>query len=101
MTRTGAAIRWCGCAVVTVLAVGPTASSQSLAPDPHGFLLARPEDLQPAAGARSIPIVGDSSKLGMYVTRITWAPGSGSRPHDHDQARDEWPCQSRFTRRLS
>ena len=77
MTRTGA-IRWVGCAVVTLLAVGPTPSSQSLAPDAHGFLIAHPEDLKPAAGGRSITIFGDSSKPGMYVTRITWAPGSGA-----------------------
>ncbi len=86
MTRTGA-IRWVGYAAVTLLTVGPTASSQSLAPDAHGFLIAHPEDLKPAAGGRSITIVGDASKPGIYVTRITWAPGSGSRPHYHDQAR--------------
>jgi quercetin dioxygenase-like cupin family protein len=86
MTRTGA-IRWVVCTVVALLAVGPAASSQSLAPDAHGFLIARPEDLKPAAGGRSITIVGDPSKPGVYVTRITWAPGSGSRPHYHDQAR--------------
>jgi quercetin dioxygenase-like cupin family protein len=86
MTRT-VAIRCVGCAVVTLFAVGPIASSQSLAPDAHGFLIAHPEDLKPAGGGRSITIVGDSSKPGMYVTRITWAPGSGSRPHYHDQAR--------------
>jgi len=39
MTRTGA-IKWVGCAVVTLLAVSPAASSQSLAPDAHGFLCA-------------------------------------------------------------
>jgi quercetin dioxygenase-like cupin family protein len=86
MTRKSA-IRWVGCAVVTLFVVGPTASSQSLAPDAHGFLIAPPENLKPAGTGRSITIVGDPSKPGIYVTRITWAPGSGSRPHYHDQAR--------------
>ena len=86
MTRSGA-IKWIGCAVVTLVVAGQRASSQSLAPDAHGFLIAPPEALKPSAGGRSITIVGDASKPGIYVTRITWAPGSGSRPHYHDQAR--------------
>ena len=32
-------------------------------------------------------IVGDATKPGIYVTRITWAPGTGSRPHFHNEAR--------------
>ncbi len=86
MTRTGA-IGWAVCAVVTLLAVSHTALGQSLKPDAHGFLIAPPESLKPAAGGRSVTIVGDSSKPGIYVTRITWAPGSGSRPHYHNEAR--------------
>jgi quercetin dioxygenase-like cupin family protein len=31
--------------------------------------------------------LGDPSKPGMYVTRNRFAPGSGSRPHYHDQDR--------------
>ena len=87
MTRSGS-IRWVGCAIVALLFAGNTASSQSsLKLDAHGFLIAAPEDLKAAGGGRSITIVGDASKPGIYVTRITWAPGSGSRPHVHDQAR--------------
>jgi quercetin dioxygenase-like cupin family protein len=86
MTRTRA-IRWLGYTAVALLTAGPTVSSQSLAPDTHGFLIASPEDLKPAGGGRSVTIVGDPSKPGIYVTRITWAPGSGSRPHYHNQAR--------------
>ena len=85
MTRSGA-IRWVGCAIVALILAGPTASSQSLKPDAHGFLIAAPGDLKPANG-RSITIVGDASKPGIYVTRITWAPGTGSRPHYHNEAR--------------
>ena len=86
MTRTRA-LKWVGYAIVTLLTVGSTASSQSLALDTHGFLIAHPEDLKPAAGGRTVTIVGDPSKSGIYVTRLTWAPGTGSRPHYHDQAR--------------
>lgn len=53
MTRTGT-IRWISCAVVTLLAADPTASSQSLVPDAHGFLLAQPEVLKPISVGRSM-----------------------------------------------
>ena len=86
MTRSGS-IRWVGCAILALLFAGNRVSSQSLKLDAHGFLIAAPEDLKAAGGGRSITIVGDASKPGIYVTRITWAPGSGSRPHVHDQAR--------------
>lgn len=86
MTRSGA-IKWIGCASVALLVAGPTASSQSLKPDAHGFLIVAPEDVKAPNGGRSVTLVGDSSKPGIYVTRITWAPGTGSRPHYHNQAR--------------
>ena len=86
MTRSGQ-MRWVGCALVTLLVASTTTSSQSLKPDAHGFLIAPPEALKPAEGGRSITIVGNGNKPGIYVTRITWAPGTGSRPHYHDQAR--------------
>jgi quercetin dioxygenase-like cupin family protein len=82
-------IRWVGCAIVALVLAGPTASSQtspSLKLDAHGFLIASPEDLKPAPGGRSVTF-GDPRKPGIYVTRITWAPNTGSRPHYHDQAR--------------
>jgi quercetin dioxygenase-like cupin family protein len=82
-------IRWVGCAIVALLLAGPTASSQtspSLKLDAHGFLIASPEDMKPAAGGRSVTF-GDPSKPGIYVTRITWAPNTGSRPHYHNEGR--------------
>jgi quercetin dioxygenase-like cupin family protein len=39
------------------------------------------------ATVRSVLIYGDPSKPGMYVMRITFAPGTGSRPHYHSTAR--------------
>jgi quercetin dioxygenase-like cupin family protein len=80
-------LTWVGCAVVAALAAGQMTSGQALKPDAHGFLIASPEELKPANGGRSVTIVGDPSKPGIYVTRITWAPHTGSRPHFHDQAR--------------
>jgi quercetin dioxygenase-like cupin family protein len=64
----------------------PIASSQSRFPlDAHGFLIASQDDIK--AAARSVTLVGDSTKPGIYVTRITWAPNTGSRPHFHNEAR--------------
>lgn len=85
MTGTGA-IRWFGMLVV-VLLTGPLASSQTQAPKPdaHGFLIASMEDVK--AAGRTVTLVGDASKPGIYVQRITWAPNSGSRPHYHNEAR--------------
>jgi quercetin dioxygenase-like cupin family protein len=70
-----------------LLATSPIASSQSqsLKPDAHGFLIATLDEVK--AAGRSVTIVGDSSKPGIYVQRITWAPNTGSRPHYHNEAR--------------
>lgn len=75
--------------VVTVLWVmtTPTAWGQTVSPDADGFITAQPEDLIPSEGSRSVRILGDPSQPGDYVMRITFAPGTGTRPHFHDQAR--------------
>ena len=52
----------------------------SVEPDDLGFIIAQPEDLF-TDGARSEVIYGDPSQPGLYVMRITFTPGSGSRPH--------------------
>lgn len=62
-------------------------SGQVVEPDEHGFMIASPAQQKPAEGSRSVAIYGDSSKPGLYVIQITFAPGRGSRPHFHDQAR--------------
>src|SRR5258708_4677114 len=36
---------------------------------------------------RSVTVLGDPSKAGMYITRNHFAPGAMSRPHFHDQDR--------------
>jgi quercetin dioxygenase-like cupin family protein len=86
MTRSRA-IKWIGCAMTTFLLTGPLASGQSVKPDQEGFIAAQPDELQAANGGRTINIVGDPSKPGLYVVRITFPPGQGSKPHFHDQAR--------------
>ena len=43
--------------------------------------------MQPEQAATGGRVMGDASKAGMYVTRNRFAPGTGSRPHYHDQDR--------------
>lgn len=63
------------------------AAAQDLTPDAEGFIVASPADLVPADGGRRTTILGDPNEPGLYVIRITFEPGQGSRPHFHDQAR--------------
>jgi quercetin dioxygenase-like cupin family protein len=85
--RRSRAMTWIGCATLALIMTSQRASSQSLKPDSHGFLIAAPEDIKSPNGGRSVTVMGDPSKPGIYVTRITWAPGTGSRPHYHNEAR--------------
>ena len=86
MTRTGAVRRVCG-ALVILLLTGPLVAGQSLTPDSWGFIVAQPEDLEPAEGSRAVAILGSTREPGPYVVRITFGPGQGTRPHFHDQDR--------------
>ncbi len=85
MTRSHA-IHGLGIALVACLCAAP-AAAQSVKPDAEGFLAAHPDDLKPGEAGRSVTILGDPSKPGLYVVRITFPPGQGSHPHFHDQAR--------------
>ena len=85
MTRSSA-LRWVCCVLLTLPLTVPLMSSQTLQPDAHGFIAANPEDLQPPEGSRSVRILGRGSEPGMYVQRITFAAGTGTRPHFHNQA---------------
>jgi quercetin dioxygenase-like cupin family protein len=60
-------------------------SAQDVEPDQLGFIIAKPEDL--FQEGRVSNIFGDPSRPGLYVMRITFAPGTGSRPHYHSTAR--------------
>ncbi len=68
----------------SVLLMG-SAWAQDVEPDDLGFIIAKPEDL--FQEGRVSNIYGDPSKPGLYVIRITFAPGRGSRPHYHSTAR--------------
>ncbi len=61
--------------------------AQVVEPDEHDFMIAGPDDLHPPEGGRTVNIYGNPREEGLYVIQITWPPGSGSRPHYHDQAR--------------
>ena len=80
-------IMWACCVSSTLLLWANTASGQGVTPDAEGFFIATPEDLQPPEGGRSTVILGNPREPGLYVIRITFGPGQGSRPHFHDQAR--------------
>ena len=86
MTRS-AVIRSVCCVLAVLPLTIPLASGQTLTPDAHGFIAANPEDLEPPEDSRSVRILGQGSEPGIYVQRITFAAGSGTRPHFHDQAR--------------
>ncbi|MEZ5490829.1 MAG: cupin domain-containing protein [Gammaproteobacteria bacterium] len=60
---------------------------QAIAPDAYGFVIGTPDKLLPPEGERRINIVGDPAEPGLYVIRITFPPGAGSRPHYHSTAR--------------
>ncbi len=77
-----------GTGALALLALGASAASaQVVPPDAEGFIVAAPEAMTPPDGGRTINLVGDPSKPGLYVIRIIWEPGQGSHPHYHDQAR--------------
>ncbi|MCB1671833.1 MAG: cupin domain-containing protein [Gammaproteobacteria bacterium] len=71
----------------SLIGLQPVAAQQALQPDQHGFVIGTPDKLVPADGGRSINIIGNPSEEGLYVIRITFPPGSGSRPHFHSTAR--------------
>ena len=81
---------WISCTLVLLVFAVQTASAQHVEPDEHGFIVGQPQDFVNPEGGRSVQIFGDSSKPGLYVIQITWPPGSGSRPHYHNQARFIW-----------
>ncbi len=80
-------VTWGGCILAILLVGSQVVSGQNFEPDEHGFIVAQPADLMPSEGARTVNIYGNPREPGLYVIRITFAPGSGSRPHFHDQAR--------------
>jgi quercetin dioxygenase-like cupin family protein len=59
-------------------------------PDPKNIPFVPPEKLVWTGnpkGEQQIKLFGDPNKAGMYGVLIKWNPGTGSRPHMHDQDR--------------
>jgi len=77
-------LRWMFVGGFLVSGMAPLTFGQTITPDADGFITAQPEDLVPPEGSRALRIVGDSGQAGRYVIRITFAPGTGTRPHFHD-----------------
>jgi len=86
MTR-AEVFRWVCCACVLVPFIVPPVSAQAPTPDEYGFIVAEPGAMVPIEGSRSVRLLGATGEPGMYVMRITFAAGSGTKPHFHDQAR--------------
>ncbi len=77
-----------GALVLAMLSWGASVVwAQVVEPDEHDFMIATPDDLIPAEGGRTVNIYGNPREEGLYVIQITWAPGTGSRPHFHNTAR--------------
>ena len=67
--------------------VAPAPGVAQIAPDQEGFIVAAPEAMVPPERGREIHILGNPNEPGLYVLRVVWEPGQGSRPHFHDEAR--------------
>lgn len=74
-------------ALMLYVGMPQSVSAQTFELDDEGFLVVAPDEMAPEEGRRSYNIIGNPSEPGLYVLRIHWAPGTGSRPHTHDQAR--------------
>lgn len=81
------AIAVVGCMLATILVVPRAVSAQGLPLDDDGFLVVPPTAQLGEGGGRSVNIIGNPREPGIYLQQITWAPGTGSRPHIHDQDR--------------
>jgi quercetin dioxygenase-like cupin family protein len=76
-----------GLLFLALMSVQSVWAQQVVAPDEHGFVIGTPDLLHPGEGRRTVNIIGNPSEPGLYVIRITFPPGSGSRPHYHSTAR--------------
>jgi len=79
--------RHLACVLGMILLNASLLGAQDLVADPEGFIIASPADLVPPDGGRRTTVLGDPNEPGMYVIRLTFEPGQGSRPHYHSQAR--------------
>ena len=59
-------------------------------PDPSHIPFTPPENIKWEGnpnGEQHVTLFGDPSKPGMYAQLLKWSPGSGTKPHIHDQDR--------------
>jgi quercetin dioxygenase-like cupin family protein len=85
--RRGSIVKVIGCVAAVFAFSGTPGAAQMDRRDAHGFIAASPESLLLEGATNQVLVMGDPSKAGMYVVRIRFAPGRGSRPHVHDQDR--------------
>lgn len=76
-----------GLAAGALLVGAQMATAQIVPLDANGFMVAKPEAMVPKEGSRTVNVFGNPSEPGLYVVRITFPAGQGSRPHFHTQAR--------------
>jgi hypothetical protein len=93
----GIAALGCGIALAHAQGIGTTeigkasvADPSGPVPDPSHIPFTPPDNIKwegnPAA-EQHFTLFGDPSKPGMYAQLLKWNPGSGTRPHIHDQDR--------------
>jgi quercetin dioxygenase-like cupin family protein len=86
MITSRAISRWVlGCVGVCLL--GATASSQTSSIPLSEFKAVALDDMKPTGTGNQVVLFGDPNKPGLYAVQITFKPGTGSRPHYHDQDR--------------
>jgi quercetin dioxygenase-like cupin family protein len=73
-------VRWAACLAGTVV-LCVSASGQDRPVVPEGFVRIDADDIKPGT------LYGDTRKPGMYVQRVRFGPGQGTKPHYHDQDR--------------
>src|SRR5688500_5464724 len=74
-------------ALASAVAMGSEAAAQTPDQVAPGFTAVRTDDVPWPEGGGQVVLSGDPTKPGLYVVRVRFAPGRGTRPHTHDQDR--------------
>lgn len=73
-------VRWAAC-LAGAMVLSISASGQDRPAVPEGFVRLDADEIKLGT------LYGDTRKPGMYVQRVRFGPGQGTRPHFHDQDR--------------